>query len=273
MSKKYIFIATLALIVLLGAGCLLQGEPKDEVSKILLNLKRQSGIAFDEVLDVEFNWNLEQEGEVRGVSVTGKRMEALGISPDEPIKVKEFFEAEGFVIDIQNIVAGTIVGLDGYRKDSIVCVARGGVTGGVEGLEAEVVTEDVIVSCGELQVVESEDVAGLANPASVYCENKGGKLIHIMGVGGVVGYCILPDERVCQQWKFFYSEGGECESPEVKFESDKDCKSACEEAGELSGNCKLAENIEDGETNLGGCVVTQSLLCANENKCYCGCSH
>lgn len=257
------------VVVIAGYGC--GEEPKDEVSKLLLNLKKQSGVALGEIVDVEFNWNLETEEGVRGSYIVGKRMEALDISPDEPLKIKEFFESEGFVADVHNVAAGTIVEIDGYKKDSMVCSIRGGITGGEAGLEAEVVTEDVIVSCGEIQ--ESDDVVGMANPASVYCENKGGELILITGVGGAAGYCILPDERTCQQWKFFYSEGEECESPKVEFDSDVGCKSACEEAGESAGSCKWTDELGEGETNLGACLIEASSDCGHEDKCYCGCSY
>ncbi|NQU84017.1 MAG: DUF333 domain-containing protein [Parcubacteria group bacterium] len=247
-------------------------EPEDDVSIFLLKLKRESGITFGEIVDVEFNWNLEQGGDIRGSVVAGKRFEALGILPDNPIKIKEFFEEDGFVVDVHNVTAGTIVGLDGYRKDAIVCSVRGGVTGGEEGLDAEIVTEDVIVSCGEIEVEETEEIAGLANPASVYCKNNGGKLIHILGVGGVAGYCILPDERVCQQWNFFYSEGGECVAPEVEFVVNEDCSAFCEETGRPAGNCKMLDEMEEGEVNLGACHIPESsTFCGLPGKCYCGC--
>lgn len=273
IMKKFVAILIVFFVLSAGAGCLAPDEPKDEISQFLLNLKKQTAIEFGEIVDADFNWNMETEDGVQGSVVAGKRIEALGISTEEPVKIKDFFKNEGFVADIQNIVAGTIVGIDGYQKGEMVCVVRGGISGGEEGLEAEIVSSDVIVSCGKLEGFEKqEDVARLANPASVYCKKRGGRILDILGAGGVAGYCVLPDERVCQQWKYFYSEGGECESPEVKFGSDRDCKMACEEAGEPTGNCKLTDNIEAEDINLGGCVIVQSLLCGSENKCFCGCS-
>jgi len=56
--------------------------------------------------------------------------------------------------------------------------------------------------------------AGLANPAAVYCLEIGGELMQIVDEKGAAGYCVLPDNRICSQWKFFYSEGEECVPPE-----------------------------------------------------------
>ncbi len=61
--------------------------------------------------------------------------------------------------------------------------------------------------------------AGLANPATVYCLEIGGELIQIVDEKGVAGYCILPDNRICAEWKLFYSEGEECVPPEEPAET------------------------------------------------------
>lgn len=51
--------------------------------------------------------------------------------------------------------------------------------------------------------------AGLANPASVYCEEKGGKLeIRTDENGGQYGVCIFEDGSECEEWAYFR---GECQ--------------------------------------------------------------
>lgn len=51
--------------------------------------------------------------------------------------------------------------------------------------------------------------AGIANPASVYCEENGGTIeIREDKSGGQVGYCIFPDSSECEEWAYFK---GECE--------------------------------------------------------------
>lgn len=45
--------------------------------------------------------------------------------------------------------------------------------------------------------------SGIANPASVYCTDQGGKLEMREGPGGTSGYCHLPDGRVVEEWELY----------------------------------------------------------------------
>jgi len=49
---------------------------------------------------------------------------------------------------------------------------------------------------------------GMANPASVHCEEQGGSLNIRDEDGGQAGYCVFPDGSECEEWAFFR---GECE--------------------------------------------------------------
>ena len=60
-----------------------------------------------------------------------------------------------------------------------------------------------------------ETVAGLANPASVYCEEQGGTLeIRSDEAGNQYGVCIFEDGSECEEWAFFQ---GECQPGETEF--------------------------------------------------------
>lgn len=53
------------------------------------------------------------------------------------------------------------------------------------------------------QAAPQEQSAGIANPASVNCvATLGGQLeiVNDEASGGEVGYCHLPDGRVCEEW-------------------------------------------------------------------------
>ncbi|MDD3661951.1 MAG: DUF333 domain-containing protein [Candidatus Dojkabacteria bacterium] len=50
------------------------------------------------------------------------------------------------------------------------------------------------------------DEAGLANPASEYCEQQGGTVR--FEEAGSVGICVLPDGTECEEWAYYR---GECE--------------------------------------------------------------
>lgn len=90
---------------------------------------------------------------------------------------------------------------------------------------------------------------GLANPASVYCEQSGGTLQIRDETGGEVGYCLFSDGSECEEWQFFRGECGldytfcasEGGTPEVR-EDVLTCVfgdgSACPEAEHAAGTCK-----------------------------------
>ncbi len=49
--------------------------------------------------------------------------------------------------------------------------------------------------------------AKLANPASVYCEEHGGKLeLKQDASGGMIGICRFPDKSECEEWAFMRGE-------------------------------------------------------------------
>ncbi len=66
-------------------------------------------------------------------------------------------------------------------------------------------------------VTNAEDAASsgtmaIANPASVACVQRGGRLEIVTGPsGGQAGYCHLKDGRVCEEWALF--RDGRCVPP------------------------------------------------------------
>ena len=66
---------------------------------------------------------------------------------------------------------------------------------------------------GECQIGESLDPqSGLANPASVFCEENGGELeIREDESGGQIGLCLFSDGSQCEEWAFYR---GECQPGE-----------------------------------------------------------
>jgi putative hemolysin len=50
---------------------------------------------------------------------------------------------------------------------------------------------------------------GMANPASVYCEEQGGRIELREGEGGTYGVCIFEDGSECDEWAFYR---GECKA-------------------------------------------------------------
>lgn len=56
---------------------------------------------------------------------------------------------------------------------------------------------------------------GIANPASTNCANLGGRHEVQVGTdGGEVGFCVLPDGSICEEWNLFRE--GTCTAPEAR---------------------------------------------------------
>ncbi len=57
------------------------------------------------------------------------------------------------------------------------------------------------------KVLEGENGAQIANPASVNCENQGGRVeIRKDSQGSETGFCIFSDNSECEEWAFFRNE-------------------------------------------------------------------
>lgn len=49
----------------------------------------------------------------------------------------------------------------------------------------------------------------MPNPASVFCEEQGGKVeVRTAADGSQQGFCILPDGTECDEWAYYHSECG-----------------------------------------------------------------
>ena len=84
------------------------------------------------------------------------------------------------------------------------------------GLVISMKTKSIIVLVMVLAVIslvwlggcaKQEKNTGIANPASVYCEEHGGEsVIRTMDAGGQVGYCKFANGKECEEWAFYRGE-------------------------------------------------------------------
>jgi putative hemolysin len=64
-----------------------------------------------------------------------------------------------------------------------------------------------LLSSCEWRRVTPTPGAGMPNPASVFCEDHGGKLdIRTDASGGQAGVCIFPDGSECDEWAYYHGE-------------------------------------------------------------------
>ncbi|MBN2014761.1 MAG: DUF333 domain-containing protein [Candidatus Altiarchaeota archaeon] len=96
-------------------------------------------------------------------------------------------------------------------------------------VDIEAKTAEINWRCTGLLPPEGEDAEiGIANPASVYCEKQGGELRMVETPEGQAGYCVLPDGRVCEEWRFYSSNGSECVPPgEEEYEVAEFTRNPC----------------------------------------------
>jgi len=94
---------------------------------------------------------------------------------------------------------------------------------------------------------QPEPQTQIANPASAYCIEQGGKLEIRTKTAGEYGVCIFDDGSECDEWKFFR---GECKK------SEKICKDLCgdgicQEIVCLATGCPCAETKETCPEDCG----------------------
>ncbi len=64
-----------------------------------------------------------------------------------------------------------------------------------------------LAACGsDAEPSDTTTDIGVANPASVFCVQRGGTLEIVDEADGQVGYCNLPDGTRVEEWEYFRSE-------------------------------------------------------------------
>jgi len=96
----------------------------------------------------------------------------------------------------------------------------------------------------------------LANPASVHCDEQGGKLdIRKDADGGEVGYCQFDDGTECEEWAFFR---GSC-SPGEFSKSTQLANPAAVHCTEQGGEYDIREHNDGGQ--YGVCIFDDGSEC------------
>lgn len=92
------------------------------------------------------------------------------------------------------------------------------------------------------QLVSQNNSSQIANPASVFCKDRGGSLeIRTGEDGGQTGYCKFPDGSECEEWAYFR---GECQSGNSNF--SQNVIDLCNEDRNNWKNCKPDSSCMDG---------------------------
>jgi len=71
------------------------------------------------------------------------------------------------------------------------------------------IKDDILDQKIQVESQLNKKTVGLANPASVYCEQNGGKLEIVTAEdGSQSGMCTLANGNKCEEWSFFRGECG-----------------------------------------------------------------
>jgi hypothetical protein len=116
-----------------------------------------------------------------------------------------------------------------------------------------VVLPVALVSCGDGG--EDDDVSGLANPASVFCEEQGGTVEIVTDVAGnQLGVCHLGDGAQVEEWEYYRQSqqeagGAGLANPASVFceEQGGTVEIVTDGAGNQSGVCHLPDGTEVDE--------------------------
>ena len=88
-----------------------------------------------------------------------------------------------------------------------------------------------------------EDIVGLANPASVYCEEQGYVLEMRTDENGTYGVCIFPDGSECEEWAYFRGECAPGEQPPTELPPDATAPDVSYEGVSFSYDDSLATGV------------------------------
>ncbi len=108
-----------------------------------------------------------------------------------------------------------------------------------------------------LLIASCNDNTGMANPASVYCEENGGTLeIREDESGGQVGYCIFPDGSECEEWDYYNGDCQPDDSLSTNAGLPNPASAYCEENG---GTLEIREDESGGQ--VGYCIFEGGSEC------------
>jgi len=126
-----------------------------EAFNMLIDIKEATKINFSGITKTELNW-ATAEGDIKA---TGKGFDATRITSEELRSIGQYLIDKGFVVDVYNVIAGTIAGSTGYRLNNMSVIVAGGATGYKEAegqwIPPEPDLKDVTVSAALIEVDET----------------------------------------------------------------------------------------------------------------------
>ncbi len=117
-----------------------------DLDSLLRKVADFAGVEVSKANNKTFEWR-EAEGtkEVVGREVEIKKVEFITLE-----KIENYFKQNNFIDDMNNVASGTIVGVEGFARDTIVCQVRQEIDGGAEAMLAGEDKINIEVKCGTI---------------------------------------------------------------------------------------------------------------------------
>lgn len=113
-------------------------------------------------------------------------------------------------------------------------------------------------ACQAATAPEPTAPAQIANPASTYCLEQGGRLdMRTDAAGNQTGFCILPDGTECEEWAYFRGECGPAAGSATGVYLDA-IEAQVLESFPVQVNVVVRGNLADGCTSLTGIDVERT---------------
>lgn len=127
MKKRIIFIIFIVLVLAFAILMLKTNnnkvEEKDGVSFFLDLLKKETQFDFSRIENSKIDWRVvDENSDIVIINKEGKEIKAKELSRQEVDKLNDFFQDNGFELDIYNVADGPEGSLSGYRKNKMYCL-------------------------------------------------------------------------------------------------------------------------------------------------------
>ncbi len=279
MNHPYRFILIIGILILAVISFMVWqnrktiDDPEDtkvpaddfaEIKFIMEEMEAQTGLDFSIPTQVTFNWNIREEMVINEMTLNGYVTKTTGAAEVDARAVENFFINALFNLDVYNVSAGTVSAQSGYLDDNLACVVETQSIADELGNLIENST-DITVYCGYTDNVVDSDSTSMANPASVYCQDKGYETMSVETREGTVSYCYLSKIRICEEWDYFRSDGQDCTNLKDShvFDTAEACQQSCQSVGFFNGRCEAEGEQETGAFSIAECED------GDTDYCYC----
>ncbi|MDD4358236.1 MAG: hypothetical protein PHY30_00280 [Candidatus Pacebacteria bacterium] len=150
MKRRYTLILIICLF-LIAIGLIIKFknsnviEEKDNITFFFELMEEGTGIDFSSISDSQMEWRvIDENNDVAIVKKLSKEALVQGISESDSQKIDDFFEDNGFELDVYNIADSPEGGLRGYRKNRMYCIVKDGYK---ISADDEAINVDVKIDC------------------------------------------------------------------------------------------------------------------------------